>query len=97
MKKARRKFTNKFKAQVVLEALKERHSLSDLAERFELHPTQIAKWKKDFLENASAAFEVSGEKEDEDVVDVDSLYSKIGRLEIERDFLKKSLKKTGLL
>ena len=48
---------------MALEALKERHSLSNLAERFELHPTQIVKRKKDFLENASAAFERSGKKE----------------------------------
>ena len=97
MTKTRRKFTNGFKAKVAIEAIKERYSLSDLAEKFEVHPTQIAKWKKDFLENATAAFEVSGKKEEEDIVDVDQLYSKIGRLEIERDFLKKSLKKTGLL
>ena len=78
MKKTRRKFTNQFKAQEALETLKEWHSLSNLAERFELHPTHIAKRKKDFSENASAAFEVSGKKEAEEVVDVDRLYSKIG-------------------
>jgi len=97
MKKTRRKFSSEFKAKVAIEALKERQSLPDLALKFEIHPTQIAKWKKDFIENASAAFEVPGRKEDEEQVDVDRLYSKIGRLEIERDFLKKSLKKTGLL
>ena len=97
MRKTRRKFSNEFKARVSIEALKERHSLSELAERFEIHPNQISKWKKDFLENASAVFEVSGKKEVEDLVDIDRLYSKIGRLEIERDFLKKSLRKTGLL
>ena len=97
MKNTRRKFTNAFKAKVAIEALKERHSLSDLAEKFEIHPTQIAKWKRDFLENAPAAFAVTGKKEEGDIVDIDRLYSKIGRLEIERDFLKKSLKKTGLL
>ena len=75
---------------MALEALKERHSLSDLAERLELHPTQIVKWKKNFLENASAAFERSGKKEEEDMVDVERLYLKIERLEIERDFLKKA-------
>ena len=97
MRKTRRKFSNEFKAKVAIEALKERQSLSELAERFEIHPNQISKWKKDFLENASAAFELTGKKDEEDTVDIDRLYSKIGRLEIERDFLKKSLKKTGLL
>lgn len=97
MRTTRRKFSNEFKAKVAIEAIKERHSLSQLAERFELHPNQISKWKKEFLENASASFEVTGKKDEQDIVDIDSLYSKIGRLEIERDFLKKSLKKTGLL
>lgn len=97
MKKTRRKFTNEFKAKVAIEALKERYSLSELAEKFEIHPTQITKWKKDFLENASAAFDGSGKTQEQNEVDVDKLYAKIGRLEIERDFLKKSLKKTGLL
>ena len=98
MKKTRRKFTSGFKAKVAIEAIKERYTLSELSERFEIHPTQITKWKKDFLENASSVFEGSGKKDDEgDFVDVEQLYSKIGRLEIERDFLKKSLRKTGLL
>jgi transposase len=82
---------------VTIEALKERYSLSDLAERFEIHPTQITKWKKDFLENAASVFDTGSKKEEEDIVDVDRLYSKIGQPEIERDFLKKTLKKIGLL
>jgi transposase-like protein len=97
MKKTRRKFSSAFKAKVAIEALKERQSLPDLALKYEIHPAQINKWKKDFIDNASAAFELSGKKEEDEHVDVDLLYSKIGRLEIERDFLKKSLKKTGLL
>ena len=98
MKKTRRKFTSGFKARVAIEAIKERYTLSELSEKFEIHPTQITKWKKDFLENASSVFEGIGKKDEEgEFVDVEQLFSKIGRLEIERDFLKKSLKKTGLL
>ena len=46
MKKTRRKFTTAFKTKVVLEALKERQTLSELAEKFELHPNQITTLKK---------------------------------------------------
>ena len=41
MKTTRRKFTAKFKAQVDIEAIKERESMADLAKRFELHLVQI--------------------------------------------------------
>ncbi len=52
MKRTRRKFSASFKTKVVLEALKERKTLSELAEQFNLHPHQISAWKKEFLNNA---------------------------------------------
>ena len=58
----RRKFTPKFKTKVVLEALKERHSLAELAQKYEIHPTQISAWKRDFLDGAEQVFE-SGRKD----------------------------------
>jgi transposase len=52
MKKQRRKFSKEFKVKVVLEALKERHTLSELSQQYELHPNQISAWKQDFLSKA---------------------------------------------
>ena len=49
-------------------------------------PTQIAKWKKQLLDSAASVFESSHVKA-EALVDVDALYKKIGKLEMERDFL----------
>lgn len=98
MKKTRRKFDSAFKTTVVLEALKERQTLSELAVKYELHPNQISQWKQEFLEKSSSVFEGSSpsalKEDDEDTLE---LYAKIGRLEMERDFLKKSLRKLGLL
>jgi transposase len=94
MKKSRRKFTSAFKATVAIEALKERETLAELSKRFEVHPTMISKWKQEFLERSAIVFESKSEAESE--VDPEKLYSKIGQLEMENDFLKKSLKKTGL-
>ncbi len=54
---SRRRFSSKFKTKVVLEALKERHSLSELAQKYELHIAQISKWKQEFLSEAEAIFE----------------------------------------
>ena len=95
MKKSRRKFDAAFKARVVIEALKERETLSELALRFDLHPTQISQWKQEFLENSASIFDgKAGEKEN--TVDVARLYHKIGELEMEKDFLKKSLHRLGI-
>lgn len=92
MSKKRRKFTSEFKAKVAIEALKERYSLSELAQRFELHPNQISQWKQEFLEKSSGVFDKKSSQPKEEEVDLDKLYVKIGKLEVERDFLKKSLK-----
>lgn len=96
MRNTRRKFSSEFKTKVALEALKERETLSELAKRFELHPNQISQWKQEFLEKSSTIFDKKGEKSAEKQVDLDQLYAKIGKLEVERDFLKKNLKKLGL-
>ena len=53
MKKKRRRFSTQFKLKVILEALSERQSVSELAQKHNLHPNQISKWKSDFIENAS--------------------------------------------
>ena len=94
MTKSRRKFSSAFKATVAIEALKERESLAELSKRYEVHPNMISKWKKEFLANASAAFE--GKPSEEKEVDTEKLYAKIGQLEIENDFLKKTARKLGL-
>ena len=42
----RRKFTAEFKAKVAMEALQERSTLTELNNRYEVHPNLIVKWKK---------------------------------------------------
>ena len=96
MKKSRRKFQPAFKAKVAIEALKERESLAELAKRYEVHPNQISLWKREFMENAGKAFETGqSKKKDSGEQYPEKLYAKIGKLEVENEFLKKSLRKTG--
>ena len=94
MKQKRRKFSGAFKAKVAIDALKERETLAELSKRYELHPNMISKWKQEFLEHSAEVFDKKSDADSE--VDPEKLYAKIGQLEIENDFLKKSLKKIGL-
>lgn len=92
MKKTRRKFTSSFKTQVVLEALKERLTLQELSSKFEIHPNQITKWKKEFLDNADKAFSSSDDHDQKAKErEVEELYEKIGRLNMQVEWLKKKV------
>jgi transposase len=86
----RRKFTATFKTEVVLEALKERKTMSELAQQFDLHPNQIATWKREFLQGAVSVFESAVDAEREALKQKqDELFQQIGKLQVENDFLKK--------
>ena len=56
-KTIRRKFTTEFKAKLASDALKESSTKGDLAKKYEISPEMISRWKKELVENASAAFE----------------------------------------
>lgn len=87
----RRKFSKEFKRKVVLESLKERETLESLAKKYDLLPTQISAWKAQALQNFDQVFSVDKAEKKEKAVDVDKLYSQIGQLKVENDFLKKKL------
>lgn len=96
----RRTFSSTFKAQVVMEALSERETLSELSKKYELHPNMIAGWKKHFIAHAEELFS-SASSSDEDTTDLarknEELFAKIGQLQVEVDFLKKVSAKLGIL
>jgi transposase-like protein len=84
MKAKRKQYSPSFKAEVALEALKDKETLAELSKKFEVHPTQIGKWKQEFLSRAASLFEKSSEAEPGEQIDPDQLYAKIGRLERSR-------------
>lgn len=95
----RRHFGKEFKARVALEAIKGIKTINQIANEFEVHANQVSLWKKQALENLPNAMADGRTKEARDAkpVDEDMLHSKIGQQAVEIDFLKKTLKKFGML
>ncbi len=79
-----------FKAKVALEAVNGEQPLIEIAERFDVHPNQINKWKRQLVEHAAAAFgdADTGTKEGPTTAE---LHAKIGELTMENDFLSGAL------
>jgi transposase-like protein len=88
----RRKFSKEFKTKVVLEALKERTTIEELAKKYELQPSQIRLWKSQALSNFGNVFQSDSSNEKEKQIDTEKLYAQIGQLKVENDFLKKNLR-----
>ncbi|GGW36272.1 transposase [Arenibacter certesii] len=95
MKRPRGKFSSSFNAKVAIEAINEQSSLQEVAAKFVLHPNQISNWKRELLENADLVCGPKAEKENLEP-ETGPLYSKIGQLQVENDFLMKSLGKCAL-
>ena len=94
-RRPRRNHSPAFKSKVALAAVKGEMTITELSQKFDVHPNQITQWKNQLLEQASSVFEQGGNKEP--AVDIKTLHAKIGELTLENDFLEGALTKAGLL
>ena len=95
-KRPRRNHSPAFKSKVALAAVKGEQTITELAQRFDVHPNQITQWKNQLLEQLPSVFEQGGASK-EPSVDIKTLHAKIGELTLENDFLERALTKAGLL
>ena len=89
-RRPRRNHSPAFKAKVALEAIKGEEPLIVIAERFDVHPNQITKWKRQLLDGASLVFG-EDEKANGEGPSIAELHAKIGELTMENDFLSGAL------
>jgi transposase len=93
-RRPRRNHSPAFKAKVALEAIKGEEPLIVIAERFDVHPNQITKWKRQLMDHAAAAFGEADEANKEGPT-IAELHAKIGELTMENDFLSGALGRMG--
>ncbi len=88
----RQVYSPEFKARVGLEALKGVKTINEIAQEYGVHPVQVGQWKKAIQEQVKSLPE--GQRGPQPVVEhrrPERLYSEIGKLKMELDWLKKSL------
>lgn len=92
MGKKRRTFSAKMKSKIALEALRERLTVSEIAQKFEVHPNQISRWKKEAILGLDEIFEdkrkIRQTQQDHEKL-IEQLYQQIGQLQVELNWLKK--------
>jgi transposase len=82
-------YDSKFKSRVALEALRGDQTIAELAGKYQIHPNLVAQWKRKLQESASGVFMTKAERKSENKpYTEDDLMKKIGRLEVENDFLR---------
>ena len=92
-----KKWSPSAKFEIALLAIKGETTLNEICKRYEVAPSQVHAWKKQLIEQGAQLF-AKGDKAAEAVsADLErmqkQLYEKIGKLTVERDFLKKSWEK----
>jgi putative transposase len=88
----RKQHSAAFKAKVALEAAKQNRTVAELARTYQVHPVQISQWKKQLLDGAESLFRDGRRRDHEDSQALQAeLYQRIGRLNMEVEWLKKSV------
>jgi transposase-like protein len=88
---ARRRHSASFQAKVALEAAKQTRTIAELAKAYQVHPVPISPWKRQLLDGVESLFRDGRRRDrDEGQADQAELYERIGRRNLEVDWLKKS-------
>lgn len=98
MSTKRTTYKTEFKTKLVLEALKNEQTITEIASKYNITPKNIRNWQKTFLENAEMAMEPAKAVKEykEEIVELQAkndTYAKVvGKMTIEKEWLEKKLK-----
>jgi putative transposase len=96
MIKKRRRFSASEKAKIALEALKGVQTINEIAQKFDVHPTMVNKWRRELIDRVPELFSERPSAVNEDKTQlIDELYKQIGQLTVECDWLKKKANQIG--
>ena len=85
-----KRYSAKFKFQIVLEAIQDEKSIAQIAKAYGVHPNTVHKWKKEFLAKGADVFDQKGIVSDYEkkLSDLEQL---LGKKEVEIALLKNFL------
>lgn len=91
MKREKRNHPSEFKAKIAIEAIKGKFSVSELSEKYGVHPSLIHAWKKTVVESAPVLMEKNGKSGTDDVEA--RISREIERLNQENEWLQRFIMK----
>ena len=90
----KRNYSSQFKTKVALGVIKGEKTLSEISSEYGVHPQQAKRWADQFLASAHKVFEKPNNSTEKQLKkELDKAYKKIGKLEVELDFLRGCLEK----
>ncbi|KJJ84918.1 transposase IS3, partial [Candidatus Omnitrophus magneticus] len=86
----KKKHSAEFMAKVALATLKTNKTMAELSSEYEVHPTQLTRWRKRAIEGLVEIFKTKPVPIDKEKnVLVNELYCEIGKLRVENEWYKK--------
>ncbi len=92
---SRNSYNAEFKAQAVLEVLREEKTLDEIAAEKGINPNILCNWRREFLDNATSIFDhktaekEARRKEAQQDAEWEQMLQAIGQSTMERDFLQR--------
>lgn len=88
----RKQYSAETKFRVALEAARGYSTISEIANQYNVHPTQISNWKQRLIKSGASLFEGKQSRANQDPSETErELYEQIGRLKMEMEWLKKNI------